>query len=125
MGIASLGLEEMLREEALQSLQGEMAATYSSIVLVEENSISCELRSCRRTALADQSAWSTTFGSTRDARQGGKPARSRRDERNGADDGTSVAASVGRTSNSSEAIRRFNADAEHSHEWQHSEPAMR
>lgn len=45
MGIASLGLEELLREEALQSPQREMFATYSSILLVEENSISYELPS--------------------------------------------------------------------------------
>jgi hypothetical protein len=44
MGIASLGLEEMLREEELQSLlqslQGETFGTYSSILLVEEKAIS-------------------------------------------------------------------------------------
>jgi hypothetical protein len=43
MGIASLGLEEMLREEALQSLQGETFGTYSAILLVVEKAISYEL----------------------------------------------------------------------------------
>jgi hypothetical protein len=45
MGIASLGLEEILREGAIQSLERKTFGTYSSILLVEEKALSYELPS--------------------------------------------------------------------------------
>src|SRR5918992_356903 len=51
MRIASLGLEEMSREEAFQSQQRKTFGTHSSILLVEEKSISYELTPAEATPL--------------------------------------------------------------------------